>query len=102
MGEDRGDAAVQLRVYEADAADTDDAKVRAEAEEPVDGDLVLHVELVLLDCAVVPDAHYHHEEGGKDDRDPGLNFVGLYLLDPTIRYDFVSLYCFEVLLDIMA
>jgi hypothetical protein len=71
MGEDRRDAAVELGVYEADAADTDDAKVRAEAEEPVDGDLVLKIELVFLDGAVVPDAHDHHEEEGEDDWDPG-------------------------------
>lgn len=71
MGEDRRDAAVKLGVYEADAADTDDSEVWAEAKEPVDGDLVLKIELVLLDGAVVPDTHYHHEEEGEDDGDPG-------------------------------
>jgi hypothetical protein len=71
MGEDGRDAAVELGVYEADAADTDDAEVWAEAKEPVDGDLVLKIELILLDGAIVPDAHYHHEDEGQDDGDPG-------------------------------
>ena len=72
MRENCRDATVELRVYEANASDTDNAKVRAEAKEPVDGDLVLKIEFILLDGAIVPDAHYQHEDEGEDNWDPGF------------------------------
>lgn len=71
MREDCRDPGVELGVDEADAADSDNAEVGAEAKEPVDGDLVLEIELILLDGAIVPDAHYRHEDEGQHNWDPG-------------------------------
>ena len=61
MREDRRDAGDELGVYESDAADAFDPQRLAEAEEPVDRDFVLHVELVTLERPVVPRAHRRKE-----------------------------------------
>jgi hypothetical protein len=71
MREDSWDAGFELGVDEANATDADNAKVRAESKEPVDGDLALDVKLVLLDGAIVLDAHYQDEDESKNDWDPG-------------------------------
>ncbi|GER35762.1 nucleoside diphosphate kinase, partial [Striga asiatica] len=63
VGENGGNAGDELGVDEPDAADPNYA-------EPVDGDLVLHVELVLLEGAVVPRVHDGEEDEGEGDRDP--------------------------------
>ena len=71
MREDSWDASFELGVDEANATDADNAKVRAESKEPVDGDLALDVKLVLLDGAIVSDAHYQDEDESKNDWDRG-------------------------------
>jgi hypothetical protein len=58
-------------VNEANATDTNNTEFRAETKEPVDGDFTLNVKLTLLDGAIVPDAHYEHEDEREDNRDPG-------------------------------
>ena len=62
MREDCWDAGFELGVDEANATDTNDTEVRAETKEPVDGDLALNVKLILLNGAIVPDAHYQNED----------------------------------------
>lgn len=71
MREDCWDASLKLSVNEANATDTNNTEVGAETKKPVDGDLALNVEFVLLDGAIVPDAHYQHEDESENDRDPG-------------------------------
>lgn len=61
MREDGRHAGDELGVYESDAADTFDPEGLSEAEEPVDGDFVLDVELVPLERPVVPRAHRGEE-----------------------------------------
>lgn len=69
-GEVGGDAGDEVGVDEADAGDPGDAEAGAEGEEPVQGDLVVEVELVLLDGGVVPHEHDSHEEEGEQDGEP--------------------------------
>lgn len=61
VGEDGWDPGDEFRVDEADSTNPYNAQARTQAEEPVDGDLVLNVEFVLLRCSVVPHTHYHHK-----------------------------------------
>lgn len=44
-------------MYETDAINAHNAKVRTEAEEPIDRDLILDVEFILLEHAIVPYVH---------------------------------------------
>lgn len=62
VGEDGRDSWNKLGVYKTNAMDADDAKGGAEAKEPVDWDLVLDIEFVFLECAIMPDIHDDHED----------------------------------------
>jgi len=71
MREDRWDAGLKLSMDEANATDTNNTKVWAETKKPVDGDLALNVKLVLLNGAIMPDAHYQHKDESQYNRYPG-------------------------------
>lgn len=70
VGEDCRDSRNEFRVYEADASDTYDSQIGSQSEEPVYRDLVLDIELVRLQCPIMPRAHHHHEYEREDYRDP--------------------------------
>ena len=57
-------------MYQTDASNTHDTKRRAEAEKPLDGDLILNIKLILLERAVVPYIHNYHEDTRKGNGDP--------------------------------
>ena len=71
MWEDRWDASLELSMDEANATDTNNTEVWAETKKPVDGDLALNIKLILLDGAIMPDAHYQHKDESQYNRYPG-------------------------------
>lgn len=54
----------------ADSSDAHDPQTGAHTEEPVDWDLVLDVELVLLERSIVPHTHHYHEDEREGDGHP--------------------------------
>ncbi|BAS84095.1 Os03g0337550, partial [Oryza sativa Japonica Group] len=74
VGDEAGEvgrhAGGEVGVDEADAGDAHHAELVAEGEQPLQGDLVVQVELVLLDGGVVPHQHDGHEEERQQDGQP--------------------------------
>ncbi|BAT03223.1 Os07g0679050, partial [Oryza sativa Japonica Group] len=74
VGDEAGEvgrhAGGEVGVDEADARDAHHAQLVAQGEQPLQGHLVVQVELVLLDGGVVPDEHDGHEDERQHDRQP--------------------------------
>lgn len=66
MGEDCRDSRHKFGVNEANASHSNNSETRTKTQEPVDGDLVLDIKLILLDGAIVPDVHDDHEDEGEN------------------------------------
>lgn len=61
VGNDGRDSRYKFSMNEANGSDTDNSKVRAKTEEPINRDLILDVEFVFLECTIVPYIHDYHE-----------------------------------------